>query len=181
MRLTADEYQRTVAGLVGQTITAIAYFPLMGGEDGLTVDEWDAGAWYEPTMGVELTTATGEVYSAVWGHSFDYYGLEVFPTPMTAHLRDPGTPGGSARIDVTDHAQWAGLVGQPVASSDIIWSTEPEAPPTPAAVHLRTTACQVWIAAGRPAAWPPNGKFDLHTDDVLVVFDEVLADQIGLV
>src|SRR6266568_7396821 len=181
MRLTVDEYQRTAARLVGQTVVAVAYFPLMGGEEGLTVHEWDAGAWHEPTMGVELTTVTGEVYSAVWGHSFDYHGLELFPTPMTEHLRSPGTPGGSARINVTDHAQWADIVGQPVSSADIIWSTEPEAPPTPAAVHLRTAAGQVWIAAGRPATWPPNAKFYLYTDDVLVVFNDVLAEQIGLV
>jgi len=72
-------------------------------------------------------------------------------------------------------------IGQPASSADIIWSTEPEAPPTPAAVHVRTVAGQVWIAAGRPATWPPNGEFSLCTDDVLVIFDEVLADQIGLV
>ena len=78
MRLTADDYRVTVARLAGQTVVGVAYFPLTGGEEGLTVDDWDAGNWHEPTTGVELETAAGEVYSAAWGYSFDYYGLELF-------------------------------------------------------------------------------------------------------
>ncbi|WP_267254291.1 hypothetical protein [Catenulispora rubra] len=35
-------------------IVAVDYFVLMGGEEGTDPDEWDYGAWHEPTMGVEL-------------------------------------------------------------------------------------------------------------------------------
>lgn len=46
----------------------------MGGEEGNAPDEWDYGAWQEPTMGVELIADDGDTHSAVWGSTFDHYG-----------------------------------------------------------------------------------------------------------
>jgi hypothetical protein len=57
----------------------VVYYLLTGGDDGLEVEEWDFGPWHQPTMGVELLTDDGTRSSAVWGDSFDHYGLEVFP------------------------------------------------------------------------------------------------------
>ncbi|MEU8197627.1 hypothetical protein AB0C10_27965 [Microbispora amethystogenes] len=91
--LTAVEYESTVALLRGRRIQRVIYYLLMGGEDGCEVEDWDFGPWHQPTMGVELFTDDGARFSAVWGSSFEHYGLELFRLPMTAHLVGIGEPG----------------------------------------------------------------------------------------
>ncbi|MFI6481497.1 hypothetical protein ACIBH1_26440 [Nonomuraea sp. NPDC050663] len=151
----------------------------MAGESGLDVDEWDCGTWHEPTMGVELHTDDG-CYSAVWGSSFDHYGLEVYREPMTAHLRMIGEQGGSAAVDVTDHPCWSGVVGRKLTRVEIAWGQDsPSCPRVPYAIRLGAREKAVWIAAGRPAAWPPSGDFTLGTDDVMVLFTPELAAEVG--
>ncbi|MEZ0110831.1 hypothetical protein ABH920_004846 [Catenulispora sp. EB89] len=180
--LTAERYERLVAGLRGRAIVAVDYCVLMGGEEGTDPDEWDSGAWHEPTMGVELAMDDGNIYTATWGHTFDYYGLELYPAPMSDFLSSIGQPGGSARITASGHRLWAGIVGTPIESCRIHWCGEEDGAPTPVpdAIHVQTATGQVWIAAGRPAAYPPDGRFHLGTDDVLVVFDDATAAQVGL-
>lgn len=147
---------------------------------GYDIEEWDFGTWHQPTMGVELFTDDGASFSAVWGSSFDHYGLEVFPEPMTAHLRMIGEPGGSAAVDVTDHPRWSSLVGRKLTCVDIAWREELEGLRTPAAIRLCSRERPVWIAAGRPAAWPPAEDYYLGTDDVMVVFTAEFAAKVGL-
>ncbi|MFC0550503.1 hypothetical protein ACFFHJ_06365 [Planotetraspora thailandica] len=179
--LTALEYERTVALLRGRRIQRVIYYPLMSGEDGCEVEDWDFGAWHQPTMGVELFTDDGTRFSAVWGSNFDHYGLEVFPEPMTAHLARVGEPGGSAQVDVTDHARWASLVGRKLTSVDIAWAEGPSNNvQAPDAIRLCSRERAVWIAAGRPAAYPPGEAFHLGTDDVMVVFTAELATKVGI-
>ncbi|MFF3667553.1 hypothetical protein [Microtetraspora malaysiensis] len=179
--LTAVEYERTVALLRGRRIRRIIYYPLMGGDDGCEVENWDFGLWHQPTMGVELFTDDGARFSAVWGSSFEHYGLEVFPEPMTAHLAGIGEPGGPAQVEVTDHARWSGLVGRKLTSVGIAWSEDPEHNiRVPDAIRLCSRERAVWIAVGRPAAYPPGEAFHLGTDDVMVVFTAEFAAKVGI-
>lgn len=179
--LTAVEYERTAAMLRGRRIHRVVYYPLMGGEDGCDVEEWDFGTWHQPTMGVELSTDDGACFSAVWGSSFDHFGLEVFPEPMTAHLRMIGEPGGSAAVDVTDHPHWSSLVGRKLTCVDIAWSQDPESDlRTPSAIRLCSREKAVWIAVGSPAEWLPTEVYHLGTDDVMVVFNAELAAKVGI-
>ncbi|MFJ6118883.1 hypothetical protein ACWGJX_14745 [Streptomyces sp. NPDC054775] len=180
--LTSDGYERLVAGLRGQTIVAVDYFVLMGGDEGTDPDEWDYGTWHEPTMGVELTMDDGGTYSAVWGSTFDYYGVELYPAPMRDFLSHIDEPGGPARVAVAEHSLWAGIISAPIESCRVQWCGEEHGSPTPVpeAIHVRTVAGQVWIAAGRSATYEPDGPFHLCTDDVLVIFDTDVAERAGL-
>ncbi|OLE23108.1 MAG: hypothetical protein AUG49_17095 [Catenulispora sp. 13_1_20CM_3_70_7] len=179
---TADSYERLVAGLRGRTILAVDYFVLMVGEEGADPDEWDYGAWHEPTTGIELAMANGSTYTATWGHTFDYYGLELYAAPMSGFLSYIGQPGGSARVEATDHPLWAEVLSTPIESCRILWCGEEYGarPRCPEALHLKTATGQVWIAAGRSAVYPPDGRIHLGTDDVLVTFDTETALQAGL-
>jgi hypothetical protein len=179
--LTAVEYERTAAMLRGRRVRRVVYYPLMGGEEGCEVEDWDFGPWHQPTMGVELFTDDGACFSAVWGSSFDHYGLEVFPEPMTAHLVRIGEPGGSAPLEVTDHPRWSGLVGRKLTRVDIAWSEDPTGNiRVPDAIRLCSRERAVWIAAGRPADWPPGEVYCLGTDDVMVVFTAEFAAKVGI-
>jgi hypothetical protein len=182
--LTSDSYGRLVAGLRGRTIVAVDYFVLMVGDEGTDPDEWDYGAWHEPTMGVELTMDDGGTYSAVWGSTFDHYGLELYSAPMHHFLSRIAEPGGSARVAVTEHLLWDRVVSAPIESCRIQWCGEKQGAPTPVpeAIHVRTATGQAWIAAGRSATYEPDrqGRFYLGTDDVLVIFDTDVAERAGL-
>lgn len=179
--LTAEKYERTTALLRGRRIRRVVYYPLTGGEDGHDVDDWDFGPWHQPTMGVELFTDDGARFSAVWGSSFDHYGLELFPEPMTAHLRRIGEPYGSALVEVTDHPRWSSLVGRKVTRVDIAWSEDRErGVRVPDAIRLCSREGAVWIAAGGPAEWPPGEVYYLGTDDVMVVFTAEFAARVGI-
>ncbi|WP_151770246.1 hypothetical protein [Streptomyces abyssomicinicus] len=179
---TSDSYERLVAGLYGRTVVSADYFVLMGGEEGTDPDEWDHGAWHEPTMGVELTLDDGDTYSAVWGSTFDHYGLELYLAPMSDFLSHVDKPGGSARVTVAEHSRWAGIVTAPIEYCRIQWGGQEHGArvPVPEAIHIRTATGQVWIAAGRPATYESDGPFHLGTDDVLVIFDTDVAEQAGL-
>ncbi|WP_194894414.1 hypothetical protein [Catenulispora pinisilvae] len=180
--LTADSYERLVAGLRGRVIIAVGYFVLMVGEEGTDPEEWDYSTWHEPTMGVELAMDDGSTYTATWGHTFDYYGLELYAAPMSDFLSNLGQPGGAARIEATGHPLWAQVLATPIDSSRIQWLGEEDGAPTPTpkALHLKTATGQVWIAAGRSAVYPPDGRIYLGTDDVLVTYDSETAAQAGL-
>ena len=179
--LTAERLDRTTALLRGRRIRRVVYYPLTGGEDGRDVEEWDFGPWHQPTMGVELFTYEGACFSAIWGSSFDHYGLELFPEPMAAHLRRIGEPCGPAPVEVTDHPRWSSLVGRRLTRVDIAWSEDRERGiRVPDAIRLCSQEKAVWIAAGRPADWPPDEVYHLGTDDVMVVFTAELAAKVGI-
>lgn len=175
------EYERTAALLRGRRIQRVLYYPLMGGEDGYEVEDWDFGPWHQPTMGVELLTDDGACFSAVWGCSFDHYGLEVFPEPMTAHLVRIEEPYGSALVEVTDHPRWSSLVGRKLTRVDIAWSEDPTGSiRVPDAIRFCSRERSVWIAAGTSADWPPGETYHLGTDDVMVIFTAECAGKVGI-
>ncbi|GLW98259.1 hypothetical protein [Microtetraspora sp. NBRC 16547] len=179
--LTAVKYERTTALLRGRRIRKVVYYPLTDGEDGRDVEDWDFGPWHQPTMGVELFTDDGACFSAVWGSSFEHYGLELFPEPMTAHLRRIGEPCGSAPIEVTNHPRWSSLVGRKLTRVEIVWSEDGEGGiRLPLAIRLCSRERTVWIAAGRPADWPPGEVYYLATDDVMVVFTAEFTAKLGI-
>ncbi len=173
--LTSDSYERLVAGLRGRTIVAVDYFVLMGGDEGTDPDEWDYGAWHEPTMGVKLTMDDGGTYSAVWGSTFDCYGVELYLAPMRDFLSHIDEPGGPARVAIAGHPLWAGIISAPIESCRVQWCGEEHSAPTPVpeTIYVRT-------AAGRSATYEPDGPFHLCTDDVLVIFDTDVAERAGL-
>ncbi|MET9879170.1 hypothetical protein ABZZ36_31770 [Actinacidiphila glaucinigra] len=178
--LTEDEYERSVESLRGARLVEVTYYPLSCGDDDADIEEWDFGVWHQPTMGVGLLAEDGTQYSAVWGHSFDHYGLEVFRGPMSDHLNMIGQPGGTAAVVVTDHPRWSGLIGVPLVGADILWSEGDSGVRLPVAVELRAPAATAWLVAGRPAQWPPDGRFWLGTDDVMTVFTHEAAVAVGL-
>ncbi|MDX5568304.1 hypothetical protein PYK79_40285 [Streptomyces sp. ID05-04B] len=178
--LTVDEYERTVESLRGTRLVGVTYYPLSCGDDGTEVEEWDFGVWHQPTMGVGLIAENGTRYSAVWGNSFDYYGLEIFQEPMSSQLTMIGQPGGTPAVAVTDHPSWSGLIGVPLVGADILWSEGDYGLRLPVAVELRAPAATAWLVAGRPAQWPPDGRFYLGTDDVMTVFTHEFAGTVGL-
>ncbi|MFE3270823.1 hypothetical protein [Streptomyces sp. NPDC059215] len=178
--LTEGEYERSIESLRGTRLVEVTYYPLSCGDDGDEIEEWDFGVWHQPTMGVGLLAEDGTQYSAVWGHSFDYYGLEVFREPMSSHLNMIGQTGGTQTVVVTDHPCWSGLIGVPLVGADIIWSEGDSGVPLPVAVELRTLAATAWLVAGRPVQWPPDGRFWLGTDDVMAVFTQETAVAVGL-
>ncbi|MEY9886851.1 hypothetical protein ABIA31_000477 [Catenulispora sp. MAP5-51] len=182
-KLTIDDYERLVAGLPGRTIEAVDYYVLMVGADGMEPDDWDFGSWHEPTVGIELVTGGGGVFSAIWGNVFDCYGLEVYSDPMSEHIRGVGEQGGTARVAVASHAAWAGIIGEPIETARILWWQAGQGvrrDPLPLAVHLGTAEGQVWIGVGRSETRTPESPFYLGTDDVLVVFDAEAASRMGL-
>ncbi|MFL6077977.1 MAG: hypothetical protein ACJ73S_31820 [Mycobacteriales bacterium] len=179
--LTRQEYERTLALLRDRRITGVVYHPLTGGAEGLDVEDWDFGPWHQPTMGVELLTDDGARFSAVWGDSFDHYGLEVFPGPIGNHLAGIGKPYGPAAVDVTRHPGWANLIHQPLTGLEIAWTDGMEGKlELPVAIRLRSARGTVWIAAGRPAEPPSDDRYRLATNDVMVLFTADLAVATGL-
>jgi hypothetical protein len=182
--LTEDEYVRTVASLRGRCVMEVSYFPLAwgggGGDGDIEVEDWDFGDWHLPTMGVELLVDDGTRYAAVWGHSFDYHGLEIYRGPMSGELGVVGQPGGAPKVPVTEHVAWSGILGAPLTGAEILWSKGAYGRRLPVAVELSTQTSAVWLVAAVPATWPADGHFNLGTDDVMVVFTHALAEAIGL-
>lgn len=174
------EYESTVASLSGMCLIGVTCYPLSCGNEGTEVEDWDFGGWHLPTMGVELRAESGTRYSAVWGQSFDYYGPEIVQAPMSSQLGLTGEPGGPPEVGVTGHPCWTGLIGVPLVGADIVWSEGDYGLRMPVAVEFRAPSTTVWLVAGRPAQWPPDGRFHLGTDDVMVVFTRELASAVGL-
>ncbi|MGI5340680.1 hypothetical protein ACQEVS_26440 [Streptomyces sp. CA-181903] len=150
------------------------------GDDGTEIEEWDFGAWHQPTMGIGLLAENGTQYSAVWGRGFGDYGLEIFREPMVGLLVVIGQPGGPAAVAVTGHPSWSGLIGVPLVGAEIHWAEDDSEIRVPVAVELRAPAATAWLVSGRPAQWPPDGRFHLGTDDVMTAFTNEAVTAMGL-
>ncbi|MGW8889086.1 hypothetical protein [Streptomyces sp. NPDC055749] len=155
--LTPDSSERLVVGLRGRTVVAGDYLVLVSGDDDTELDEWGHGLWHEPTMGIELTTGDGGSYSAVWGSTFDHYGVELHPAPMSDFRSLVGTPGGAARVAFAEQRLWAGIVSSPIESCRIQWAARNTAPrlrcPRPSICGPPSARCGSPLAA-RPRTRP---------------------------
>lgn len=176
---SAESLEAIVAELRGRRLADVTYYPLTIGDDGELAGEWDFGDWHEPTMGIELIFRSGHRYSAIWNNTFGEYGLEIFPKPMSGFLLI--APGGSVAVPVSDHPDWAGLIGKKVIAADISWNHDPgTAVRVPSAIRLGFREATVWIAAGRSAGSGPAATFRLGTDDVMVVFSPEMSLRAGI-
>lgn len=176
----AAEYEAVVGQLVGRQIEKTTYYGLHDYND--SIEDWDYGDWHYPVMGVELTMTDAEVYSAVWGSSFAHYGLEIFPSPMSIHLRNVGEPDGPPMWDVTAHPRWVNLTRQPITRAQILWDESVgDLGPVrcPNAVRLDLPTGSAWLVAAAPA-WPDLEAFWVGTDEVIVGFSENFARDLGL-
>jgi hypothetical protein len=129
-------------------------------------------------MGVELSTEDGGEFAAIWGNSFEEFGIELYPGPMTGHVAAVGEPGGTIPVVVTDHPNWSGLVGKKLDTVEVRWLEDPGDPSLPVAVQLGSGGATAWIAAAEPAAEPT--MFQLCSDEVVVGFGAGFVTRLGL-
>jgi hypothetical protein len=174
------EYEAVAGQLVGRRIGKATYYGLHDYNE--RTEDWDYGDWHHPVMGVELTMMDAEVYSAVWGSSFTHYGLEIFPSPMSAHLRNVGEPDGPPRWDVTTHPRWVNLARRPIVGAQILWDEAigdlgPVQCPT--AVRLDFSTGSAWLIAAAPV-WPGPESFWVGSDEVIVGFSKDFAKILAL-
>ena len=171
---------------------------------GLTYDDldsiqWDYGDWHWPEVGVQLTTGSGRAFYAIWDSQVTHFEL----TFAEGQIRDQwlplqeSDPTAARTWDVSDHRRWKPLMNSPVTSyrialelRDSVWLTrleDSDDPPVsvPIALRLASERGVVWIAAAAPRegdAHEDIGANDvwLGHDEVIVVFDDVRADRLGL-
>lgn len=145
----------------------------------MTNHEWDHGDWHHAVMGVGLTTRTGPA-SVLWTSTFHEYGVEVFPDPMTAFLRQGED--GPESWSATDHPEWRARVGQPVTAATTHWEQIDLGPartgdgrivepartvPAPTALRLDFAAGPVWFIAAIPQ---DDGALFIPGDEIVVAF-----------
>jgi hypothetical protein len=177
-RLTESEYLRTAERLRGRRLTKVVYFLRAADESTAEPEQWDFDQWHLATRDVGLSTEDGGEFSAVWGISFDEYGIELYPEPMAAHVAAVGEPGGIAPVVVTGHPNWTGLAGKKLDTVEVRWLEEPGEPSLPVALRLGSGSATAWIAAAEPAAGPT--MFQLCSDEVMVGFGAGFVTRLGL-
>ena len=179
-RLTTAQLERGIASLRGQRITRVDYALLTGGTDGHAVLDWDYDTWHEPTMGIQLTTEIGAVFTLTWASSFGCYGLEIHERGIDDFLARLGEPCGPVILPVGQHPRWWPLLGREIIATELARVEWVSSDPTPCWLRLDIAAgCErsssgpecVWISAGR---WERD-RFAFATDDVTVIFEPAEA------
>jgi hypothetical protein len=184
-----EGYERKTAALIGQRITGVTYWDVYNysGEP----RTWDYGDWHHAVIGVELTTKSGPL-SVLWTNTFYPYGVEVFPGPISKHLRpeaeDPqGWP-------VETHPYWHSRTGCAVQGVATCWEqievgpgfraddgrrvSEPERYSVPIALRLDFQVGPVWMVAVMPS-WPDVENVFVPADEIMVVFTSERMHKIG--
>jgi hypothetical protein len=161
-------------GFVGATIATVTYlepipesFPLQ--KPGLAV----AG------MGLEWTTSSLSVYSAVWKNHGDDHALSLGPWPAESPQQrywNGGTPRARelARFDATSSEAWKSLTGNAIVNVRLGWHL-PRVDRAEAVWAFRLdfeVGRRVLVALGKSDA---RGAITYSADDVVVIFDEALA------
>ncbi len=84
---------------------------------------------------------------------------------------------------MTSHARWASLILEPLVHAKVIWQRDVTdvAGLAPVAVGLWFLDGPVWIAAAAPSVWPPEERYSLGANEIMVIFSPIFAKKIGLV
>jgi hypothetical protein len=171
--------------LVGQVVSAVRYVGLdyPGQDDDVA---WDFGAWHWPEVAVEIETASGRVFSAIWD-SLPQFMLTFAEQPVRDFWLPLREAGGGRCWDVSGHARWRPFIGHQVTGCDlVVGHPESTLGPAPVAVRIQSSTGTAWIAAIAPGeADPTTGALAPATavvgaDEVIVLFDETLAGHVGL-
>lgn len=175
-RLDTGENERVAAVLSGQRIGIVRYF-LLPVDDGPELEEWNFGVWHQPTMGVELVTQTGSVFSAIWSQYETWgFGVDLYAEPMASHLVEDAA---GLWVEVSAQAPWSSMIG-PIEVG-FVWNDYGTGrPPCPEAVKVASGDAVAWIVA---AGWERQGsrfKVQLGLDDLTVVRDERFIEALGL-
>ncbi|MYU52845.1 MULTISPECIES: hypothetical protein [Streptomyces] len=120
-------------------------------------------------MAVELVMDSGAALVLSWAMDGIDEGMAVeFRSPGEAGTSLPGEP-----IDVSDHADWEGFLGMPIASIGIAWHIPNEGcPEIPWAYNFGfSDESSLVIALGEAE----GAGFTYMPDALLVIFDKILS------
>lgn len=160
---------------------------------GLTYDDpdgirWDYGDWHWPEVGVQFTTLSGRRFYAIWDWQIIHFELTFAEGEISEQwlpLQDD--PSAARAWDVSDHVNWKPLLNSPITSCRVAPGVPDDPPVTaPVAIRLATHNDVAWVVAAAPRD-EDHAREDLGADDVWIGFDEVIvlfgdvrADQLGL-
>jgi hypothetical protein len=178
--------RRTAEEMLGKVIDRVRY---VGLSYDTTRPTWDFGGWHWPHVGVEMWLASHGPVHAIWSWRATQFHLQLADGGLDTEwtpLRDD--PEHANVWDVTGHPSWHPLVGTPIVAASLALGL-PDDPPVevPVAVKLYTIRGSAWPVAGAPKEWDRAsahlGADDvwLGHDEVIVVFDDAIAERIGLV
>jgi len=191
------QYDAKAAALVGRRVLAARYWDIHH----FTAEarEWDYGDWHHAVLGAELRTDRGPS-CVVCSGTFFPYGVEVFPAPMSEHLRFTGEEEeeeeeeeeGPESWDASDSDRWRDRLNSPVTDVQTYWErltigpgyrrgvqvAEPYEVDVPVALRISFPAGPVWMVAGIPQ-WPEMREVFVPGDEIMVVFTAGRMRQIG--
>jgi len=174
---TTAENKRVAARLTGDRIAAVWYFLLSAGDD-REPPEWDFGVWHQPTMGVQVSTEQGGVFSAMWSQYQEWgFGVDLFDSPAADRLAAGGL---WCQVNVSDHPAWIPLLGRAVTASFRWNDFGTGRPPCPEAVKLASSAASLWIITAGWERRESKLSVQLGLDDLVVIFDDRFASALGL-
>ena len=178
--------RRTAEAMLGKVIDRVRY---VGLSYDTTPSAWDFGAWHWPVIGVEMWLAGGGPVHAIWSWRATRFHLQLAAGGLDTEwppLRDD--PEHANVWEITGHPSWHPLVGSPLVAASLAIGV-PDDPPVeaPVAVKLYSIRGSAWLVAGAPKE-SDRASADLGADDVwlghdevMVVFDDVMAERIGLI
>lgn len=170
---------------MGDSVVSVTYV-------GLTYPEpdvrWDFGPWHWPEVGVELAMASGRFVFATWDTHDTQHELALLPGRASAYWQPlaDGPPSGRA-WDVSGHPRWAPILGAAVTGLRMSLSPYDADGVGPVALRFSTDGGAFWVAAAAPqnesAATEELDADDvwLGYDEVIVIFDDDVAERIGLI
>ena len=108
MKRSKPEYESEVAALVGKRLKRVRYFEIRSDADApYYLNELFCGHLLDYGCDFEMTD--GSTFGVIWDGEFFQYGVGISRASLSTQLSD-------ARVwDVTDHDNWASLIGQTIA------------------------------------------------------------------
>lgn len=141
----------------------------------------DFGEWHEVSFGIDFVTERGAVFHVTWNSlPTGTFFLDV----QRGAMWDGSEPGATGVFEMADHPRWTGVVGKrmvamKVRESDWVYKKQPMD------LEIRfETGAAVWLGARGSARPEDRNKQHFASEDgdnVIVVFEEKLAREIGMV